>query len=352
MPVQNQISLPVWGKTPITLRPVQGEAQSRTIITTLIDVGGQPVNLATASVRLYVQKPDSTVVFTDGTIEDAAGGMCSFTLPSGVTAVAGIANCQILVTWLDNRSLKVIGLVLEILPSNLDGAVESSNEFSALVTALIKIDSAVQQSQINWLLGKTINVFGDSQSDPVVTPNAWPTLLPNLIGVTVNNYAKSGTMITGDAGWAATISNYSSDADVNVVMLGINDFWNNKPLGQYDSTSNNEFIGAVKNLLSYIAAHWPNSINYVIFNTPVESNTGGKFGMDRLYQWIEYKIAKYYGFLVIDTHSCLPNYNPQVPQWKTAYCPDGMHPNSAYEPILADIISRYLKEKRSDVFAP
>lgn len=142
MPVQNQISLPVWGKTPITLRPVQGEALSRTVTITLIDKGGQPVDLTGGAVRLYVQKPDNTVVFMDGTITDAAGGVCSFTLTLGITAAAGIASCQVLVSWSDNQSLKAVGLLLDIQPSSLEDAVESTSDFSALVVALNKADTA------------------------------------------------------------------------------------------------------------------------------------------------------------------------------------------------------------------
>lgn len=135
MPTQS-VTLSVWEKSSVLLRAVQGEAKSRTVSAALTDAGRQPVDLTGASVRLYVRKPDNTVVFLDGVVSDPASGVCCFTLSSGVTAAPGIATCQILVSWPDGRSLKVIGLIFEILPSDLDGAVESASEFPALVTAL------------------------------------------------------------------------------------------------------------------------------------------------------------------------------------------------------------------------
>jgi hypothetical protein len=141
VPTKN-IILPVWNKSPIPIRAIQGEADSRILNITLIDSAGQAVDLTDASARLYVHKPDRTVVFMDGTVSDTAGGVCKFTLSYQVTAAPGRASCEILVTWPDNHTLKAVGPVLEIQPSNLDGAMESTDEFSALVTALNEVKTA------------------------------------------------------------------------------------------------------------------------------------------------------------------------------------------------------------------
>lgn len=145
MPTQ-KIILPVWERSPVLIRAVQGEAESRTVSAALADGDGQPVDLTGASARMYVQKPDRTSVFLDGTVSDAACGICGFTLPSGVTAAPGIADCQLLISWADGRSLKVPGLILEILPSDWEETVESGNDFSALVTALNQTDAAISSA--------------------------------------------------------------------------------------------------------------------------------------------------------------------------------------------------------------
>lgn len=146
MPVQS-IILPVWGGQPVVLRAVQGESGGRIVRVTLTDADGRPADLTGASVRLYVKTPRQTAVFSDGSVTDATGGACSFPLVSGVTAAAGTARCQILVAWPDNRSLKIAGLTLEVTPSNLEGAVESSDEFPALVAALNQANTAVQAAE-------------------------------------------------------------------------------------------------------------------------------------------------------------------------------------------------------------
>lgn len=141
MPTQKLI-LPVWEKSALPVRTVQGEAESRIVQVTLADADGTPVDLTGASARLYVRKPDGGSVFLDGMKPGAADGICSFLLPSGVTAEPGIAYAQILAAWSDGRSLKADGLILEVEPSDLEETVEASDSFPALTAAL----GAVQQT--------------------------------------------------------------------------------------------------------------------------------------------------------------------------------------------------------------
>ena len=203
-----------------------------------------------------------------------------------------------------------------------------------------------------WTNGKTVNVFGDSQSDPSVKSNAWTTLIPALLGVTVNNYAVSGKQIGGSTGFAVTMSNYTTDADINLIMCGINDYWSNRPIGKSTSTDINEFYGAVNVMFKYISEHWSHAINCVILAPRVQFCNTGAYGTDRLYQYIEYKVAKKYGFLVIDLYSALPNYNPAIAALKALYCADGMHADEVYQPTIADIVASYLINKRCDAFTP
>ena len=203
-----------------------------------------------------------------------------------------------------------------------------------------------------WTKGKTINVFGDSQSDTGVKANAWPSLLPARLGVTVNNYAVSGKQIGGATGYAATMATYTSAADINLVMCGINDYWGNRVIGKSSSTDTAEFYGAVNVMFKYISEHWPRALNCVLLGPRVESYYTGTYGTDRLYQYIEYKVAKKYGFLVIDLYSALPNYNPAIAALKALYCTDGMHADAVYQPTIADIVANYIANKRCDAFPP
>ena len=153
------VKLNAWEQNFVQVIAVQGESEGRTINATLIDRTGQtdgtfnaesvdrPIDLTGVTARLYCIKPDGTATFSDGTITDAENGVASFVLPYQATAAAGDVKCQILLTKSDNSTLKTIGLTLNVQESNLDEATESSDEFSALVTALGKADAAAEQTE-------------------------------------------------------------------------------------------------------------------------------------------------------------------------------------------------------------
>lgn len=154
-----EITLNAWEQNYVQVLAVQGESEGRTIIATLIDRAGQtdttfnaesidrPINLTGVTARLYCIKPDGTKSFSDGTVTDATNGVASFILPYQATAASGDVECQILLTKADNSTLKTIGLHLDVQASDLEGAAESTDEFSSLVTALNRVDSAVTDAE-------------------------------------------------------------------------------------------------------------------------------------------------------------------------------------------------------------
>lgn len=144
---QKNITLNAWQQTPINLHAVQGETESRTLIITGVDASGVPVNLVGATPRIYIEKSDQTKIFADGMLTDAANGKMQFVLGYQALSAPGTARCTVMVTWPDNRALKFTGLTLDIARNNLEGAAESISEFSALVAALNRVDSAVAEAE-------------------------------------------------------------------------------------------------------------------------------------------------------------------------------------------------------------
>ena len=146
--------LNLWERNSVQIPAVQGESNSRTINFHLkeevsvqdalgnLAIRQKPVDLTGCNVRLYFLKPDSTKVFSDGTVSDATNGITTFTLPYQATTADGLSKGQILISKPDDTTLKAIGIELQTNPSDLDGAIESTNDFSALVTALNKADTA------------------------------------------------------------------------------------------------------------------------------------------------------------------------------------------------------------------
>lgn len=139
--MENKIfELSAWEKNSrVVMFAVQGEALSRTITVKLLGNCGQPIDVTQASVRLYIIKPDKTKIYKDGIISDAQNGLVNFLLDSQAVVAAGTAQCYVTVTQTDGGTLIFTGMSLIISPAYFDGCIESTNEFTALQTALAKV---------------------------------------------------------------------------------------------------------------------------------------------------------------------------------------------------------------------
>ncbi|MEN8075309.1 BppU family phage baseplate upper protein [Clostridioides difficile] len=117
----------------------QDDTRSRFLLFQLFD-GALPFNLSNRSVRIYGAKPDGTTIFNDLTITHSATGFCLLELTNQMLAVAGIVKLELMVTEGDKK-LTTIPFELEVIKKiNSNAAIESSNEFSALLNALKEID--------------------------------------------------------------------------------------------------------------------------------------------------------------------------------------------------------------------
>ena len=155
-----EYSLSLWERNYAEIPAVQGEAQARTVNIHLmeevsvqdalgnLEIRQKPVDITGYSTpRLYIEKSDKTKVFFDGTIADAENGQVSFVLPYQATTAAGENSGTVYMTKPDGTTLKAIGLTLNVQANDLEGAAESTSEFSALVTALGKADAAAEQTE-------------------------------------------------------------------------------------------------------------------------------------------------------------------------------------------------------------
>ncbi len=126
------LTIDVWGSvTSVSL--IQGESAGRKLCYTITN-GSTPINLTGREVTLFIVKPDATVVYTNCDIDDAEQGKVSFVVSSQMVAVPGLASGEFHVIDADGTLLKTPKIGIAIEPShNVDGAIESSNEFSVLV---------------------------------------------------------------------------------------------------------------------------------------------------------------------------------------------------------------------------
>ncbi len=132
------LTIDVWGGA-ISLSLIQGESAGRKIYVTITN-GSDPIDLTGREVTLFVVKPDATVVYTNCDIDDAEQGKVSFVVSSQMVAVSGLGSGEFHVTDADGALLKTPKIGIVIQPSHdVDGAVESSNEYSVLVDLINSI---------------------------------------------------------------------------------------------------------------------------------------------------------------------------------------------------------------------
>ena len=111
------------------IRVIQEEADGRELRIYLYD-NGAPLDLTGKTVSVYIQKPDNTVIYNSCGVE---GNQATVTLTLQMMAVSGLTKlCELQIVDTDNHTLKVTLPPLRIIKSNYDGAIESTDEFSAL----------------------------------------------------------------------------------------------------------------------------------------------------------------------------------------------------------------------------
>ena len=136
-----KMTLDAWQAPLQTACAVQGEADARFLEVTLVS-GGQPIDLTGRAVYLYMVKPDGAEIFNACTIDEAAGGQVTAELTAQMSAAAGEAKdveFRVVGGSENTETLKIKGPKILFLPSDYDGAVESTPEYTALTQALADV---------------------------------------------------------------------------------------------------------------------------------------------------------------------------------------------------------------------
>lgn len=122
------------------LKAVQGDSKSRYILVNLID-NNLYYDLSTVTVKIYGVKKDKTIFFNNATIVNATKGQFEIELTNQALAVAGDLKIQILILGPNQEKLSTFSFFIEVVESIIDDtAIESSNEFTALITSLSKLE--------------------------------------------------------------------------------------------------------------------------------------------------------------------------------------------------------------------
>lgn len=120
--------------------PTAQQWDTARVLTFNILDNGVPFSLTGKTVRAKILKPDNTKCYNDLTITNATNGECTLNLTNQILAVAGKVNCQLEIKE-GEELLSTIIFSIDVEPSiDITGAVESSNEFTALQNGLTKLD--------------------------------------------------------------------------------------------------------------------------------------------------------------------------------------------------------------------
>lgn len=158
---------------------------------------GVTLDLTGHMAQLYVTKPDETIVVTQGEITDATAGRVQFELTNQTLAVTGWLDLQIVLTSGEGEVLSSEIFKLHVLPSiKNDEAIESTNEFGALVVLFQEIQNSLD------LMKAIVDAFGEpgEVAEEYGVTTFWGILEASLKNVDFYTAIKAyiNTTISGD----------------------------------------------------------------------------------------------------------------------------------------------------------
>lgn len=184
------------------LRVIQEEAEGREIAVTVIGADGQPLDLTGKTVSAYMEKPDGTIIFNTCEVD---GATVTITLTYQMMAVSGCSKLfELQIIDTNSHTFKVTLPTLRIVPSNYDGAIESTNEFSRLSDALAHIDDATQDAET--ATGSANNAASAA----------------NSAAETATNAASAANTAAGAANTAAGTANTAAETATNAATAATN----------------------------------------------------------------------------------------------------------------------------------
>lgn len=127
----------------------KGDTDSHKFIFTIIE-SGTAYNLTGLTARIYFVKSDGTVVFQDCTLDTPASGLLSTILTTQCLICAGYVSAELTVYGTAGELLTSASFLFRVLDIDRDDtALESTDEYSALNTALLTVTT--HESRIDAL---------------------------------------------------------------------------------------------------------------------------------------------------------------------------------------------------------
>ncbi|MDD6789411.1 MAG: SGNH/GDSL hydrolase family protein [Lachnospira sp.] len=206
------------------------------------------------------------------------------------------------------------------------------------------------------LKGAKINFLGDSITEPYGTSDidhAYWKLLEKRDGVIARGYGIGGTRIARqqvpmpeehakwDRYFLSRVPDMDPDADAVTVFGGTNDYGHgDAAIGHFTDRTDDTFYGALHNLYHALILKYPGKP--IVIMTPLhrenEHRDYNELGLRSVACLEEYvdiiqEVAAYYALPVLDLYRT-SGMNPNIPELKERYNPDGLHPNDAGHELI------------------
>lgn len=209
------------------------------------------------------------------------------------------------------------------------------------------------------LKNKKVNFLGDSITEGTGASSVetrYSSVLKELCGLAeIRNYGIGGTRIARqhvpsnekhDKDFCGRFAAMDDDADVIVVFGGTNDYGHgDAPFGHFEDTTSDTFCGALHTLYRGLIEKYPTKA--IVILTPIHRENDhvpnamhGKTLKD--YVDAIRRTAEFYSLPVLDLFA-FGGICPNIPAQKTAFCPDGLHPNDAGNRIIAEKLKTFLE---------
>ena len=224
------------------------------------------------------------------------------------------------------------------------------------------VTEPVSKENFSWRNTSVVFV-GDSMTAGTGTTKTYHSYLRDMdVFKSVKALGVGGSCISYRSDYGSKnsplIGRYTSipSADLIVIFMGSNDYGHETPLGTISDKSDVSFYGALNAVIIGIQKKHPDS--QLVFVTPIHRHgfgtskiLGTPFTYDSLPNGRGHTLEDYvnaikvvcdkYKLPVIDLFTLCP-INPESPDDKQQYFPDGLHPNAAGHEILANLIFNQL----------
>ena len=128
MPTSKTVNLKLWRQNFERVAAVQGEDKARVLSMVISEREGVPFDMSEYTAEIYMHEANGRDVTLPAEID---GNIVTAVVP--LITAAGDAAIQVILTKSTGEILKVAGLVLDVQPSELENAVDGSDEFNLLV---------------------------------------------------------------------------------------------------------------------------------------------------------------------------------------------------------------------------